>query len=459
MKQLLKGKSWTPIVHTAMHMNTGNNNRKYSSISSALQKFLSRTNLSGVSVGNEYVNLADATGRVLADPILCPIDIPPFQRSTVDGFAVVSDDTKKARNDHPIILNVIGKISAGKISKTKISPGNAAAIATGAKIPNGADAVIMVEDVTVEDNGRKIFIKDKIDKGGNITPRGNDLRKGQILLDKGTWLTSADIGLIASVGIARILVYKKLKVAVLSTGNELAEPGANLGNASVFDSNRFMIFSMIKEYGGEPIDLGICTDQKSLIRTKIMKALQFDIIVISGGSSVGERDYVPYLINEIGKPGIIVRGVAMKPGSPTSLGIAKAKPVIILPGYPVSAFVAFYAFGRPLIYTMLKTNGPPIARQVAKLTTNVKLHKGMTTFVRVRILRRHGSFLAEPVSATGASLLSTLAYCDGIVVAEYNNNRGRRSRQREHILHKGQDVEVILLKDVYREAFDNAKNK
>ena len=446
MKQLLSDKSRMSIMHTAMHMNTGNNNnRKYSSISSALGKFLSGTKLAGVSVGTEYVNLAEATDRVLADSIRCPIDIPPFQRSTVDGFAVLSDDTKKARNDHPITLNVIGKISAGKISKTKISPGNAAAIATGAKIPNGADAVIMVEDVIVEDNGKKIFIKDKIDKGGNITPRGNDLRKGQILLDRGTWLTPVDIGLIASVGIARMLVYKKLKVAVLSTGNELAEPGSNLGNASVFDSNRFMLFSMIKEYGGEPIDLGICKDQKSLIRTKIMKALQFDIIVISGGSSVGERDYVPHLINEIGKPGIIVHGVAMKPGSPTSLGIARAKPVIILPGYPVSAFVAFYTFGRHLIYTMLKTKGPPIASQVAKLTTNVKLHKGMTTFVRVRVTRRHGCFFAEPVSAAGASLLSTLAYSDGIVIAKDNDSR----LERDHILHKGKDVEVILLRDVH----------
>jgi molybdopterin molybdotransferase len=306
----------------------------------------------------------------------------------------------------------------------------------------------MIEDVLIEDKGKKICIPDKIGKGSNITPRGNDLRKGQILLKKGTWLTAADIGLIASVGISRILVYKKVKVAVLSTGSELAEPGSNLGNASIFDSNRFMLFSMVRKQGGEPIDLGICRDERSLIRAKIMHALKFDVILISGGSSVGEKDYVPGLINEIGKPGIIVSGVAMKPGSPTSLGIANGKPVIVLPGYPVSAFVAFYTFGLPLLYNILKTNGPPVARQVAKLTSNVKLHKGMTTFVRVRILRRHGCFFAEPISAAGASLLSTLAYSDGIVVVKYNN----RGPQRRDMLHKGQDVEVILLKNVYQEA-------
>jgi molybdenum cofactor synthesis domain-containing protein len=422
--------------------------RKYCSISLALKKFLFQSKLSGISVGTEYVSLVEATDRILADCIRCPIDIPPFQRSIVDGFAVISSDTKKATRDRHATLNVVGEISAGKISRTKISSGKAITIATGAKIPKGADSVIMLEDVIIEDKGKKICIPEKIDKGSNITPRGNDLRKGQILLKKGTWLTAADIGLIASVGISMILVYKKVKVAVLSTGSELAEPGSNLGNASIFDSNRFMLFSMVRKQGGEPIDLGICRDERSLIRAKIMHALKFDVILISGGSSVGEKDYVPGLINEIGKPGIIVSGVAMKPGSPTSLGIANGKPLIVLPGYPVSAFVAFYTFGLPLLYNILKTNGPPVARQVAKLTSNVKLHKGMTTFVRVRILRRHGCFFAEPISAAGASLLSTLAYSDGIVIAKYNN----REPQRRDMLLKGQVVEVILLKDVYQGA-------
>jgi molybdenum cofactor synthesis domain-containing protein len=385
--------------------------RKYSSISFALKKFLSRSKISGISIGTEYASLAD----------------------------------------------VIGEIGAGKISQTRISSGKAVAIATGAKIPRGADSVIMIEDVIVEEGnnnkGSKIRISRRIDRGSNITPRGNDLRKGQILLKKGRWLTAEDIGLIASVGISRILVYKKVKVAVLSTGNELAEPGSKLRSASVFDSNRFMLSSMVRKYGGEPVDLGLCRDEKSLIRTKIMKALKkFDVILISGGSSVGEKDYVPRLINEVGKPGIIVSGIAMKPGSPTSLGIANGKPVIVLPGFPVSAFVAFYTFGRALLYNIVKTDGPPVARQVAKLTSNVKLHKGMTTFVRVRIFRRHddddGCFFAEPVSAAGASLLSTLAYCDGIVVAKYNS----RELQRENddiMLRKGQEVEVILLRDVH----------
>jgi molybdenum cofactor synthesis domain-containing protein len=426
-----------------MSMKTGH--RKYSLISSALKKFLSRNELSGISLGTEYISLDNATDRILAANIRCPIDIPPFQRSTVDGYAILSSDTLEATRNHHVVLNVIGQVSAGKISSSRILSGKAIAIATGAKIPKGADSVIMIEDVIVEDEGKYIRISDKIDRGNNISQRGNDLKKGQVLLKEGTWLAAADIGLIASVGISAIPVHKKVKVAVLSTGNELAEPGSNLGDASVFDSNRFMLFSMIRKCGGEPIDLGICGDEKSLIQAKIMQALRFDVILISGGSSVGEKDYVPDIINEIGKPGIIIRGVAMKPGSPTSLAIANGKPVIVLPGYPVSAFVAFYTFGQPLIYKLLKTNGPPIARQVAKLTSDVKLHKGMTTFIRVKILRRHGRFLAEPISAAGASLLSTLAYSDGIVVAKNNK---KSVQQREDKLHKGQDIEVMLLKGV-----------
>ena len=416
--------------------------RKYYSISLALKKFLSQSKISSTSVGTEYVNLVEATDRILAKRILCPRDIPPFQRSTVDGFAILSSDTRSATKDHHVILDMVGKISAGKNSTIRVGSGKAVAVATGAKIPKGADSVIMIEDVIIEDKGKKIFIRHRTDKGTNISPKGNDLRKGQILLNEGTWLTAADIGLLASVGISRVNVYKKIKVAVLSTGSELAEPGSNLGNASIFDSNRFMLASMIRKHGGEPIDLGICRDEKSLLRARIMNALKFDVILISGGSSVGEKDYVPSLINELGKPGIIVSGVAMKPGSPTSLGIVSGKPVIVLPGYPVSAFVALYTFGLPLFYKILNTNGPPVARQVAKLASDVKLHNGMTTFIRVRILRRHGWFLAEPVSATGASLLSTLAYSDGIVIAKYNN----RGDQKDDRLHKGQDVEVILLR-------------
>jgi molybdenum cofactor synthesis domain-containing protein len=248
--------------------------------------------------------------------------------------------------------------------------------------------------------------------------------------------------LIASVGIAKVPVYRKVRVAILSTGNELAEPGRRLGNASVYDSNRSMISSMVRICGGDPVDLGVCKDEKSLIKTKLRKALNYDMVLVSGGSSVGEKDYVPDIINNMGKPGIIVRGVAMKPGSPTSLGtLYKNKPVIVLPGYPVSAYVALYTFGIPALYRMLGTVGPPVASITARLTASVKLHSGMQTFVRVKISKSNNScFFAKPITAAGASLLSTLAHSDGIVIAN--------DKKQNNLLSKGDQVQVLLLRSI-----------
>jgi molybdopterin molybdotransferase len=412
--------------------------RTRTQVEPALRKFLSYLNT--LKMPAENVNLMNATGRVLAVRLKSPIGIPPFDRSTVDGFAIRSSDTRKGSMSHPISLDCIGKVGAGKSTRARIKPGAAIAIATGARVPDGADSVIMLEKVREEIKEGRIWISSVVKKGSNITRRGEDLKKGQVLLKEGTWLSASDVGLIASVGISHVQVYKKVRVAVLSTGNELAEPGNRLGNASVFDSNRFMICSMVKDFGGEPVDLGKCVDEKDQIHSELKRALKFDMILVSGGSSVGEKDYVPEIINKIGKPGIIIRGVAMKPGSPTSLGILNSKPVIVLPGFPVSAFVALYTFGRPLLYRLLRTGGPPVARVNAKMTREINLHKGIRTYLRVRIKGHRGHYFAEPITASGASLLSTLARSDGIVLAD--------NKKRNNILSKGQDVQVTLLRNV-----------
>ncbi len=436
---LLVEKSASPFVSHNASTSKAHGSRRYTQVEVALRKFLSCIKPSRTQV--EYVNLTEASGRVLAERLLSPISIPPFDRSTVDGFAILSSDTRVASRRRPIILDIIGKVSAGIPTRAKVNPGTTVAIATGARIPDGADSVVMLEDVLQDNETRRICISNLLKKWSNITRRGEDLKKGQVLLKEGTWLTASDVGLLASVGISQVPVYRKIRVAVLSTGNELAEPGHRLGNASVFDSNRFMISSMVKNYGGEPVDLGICRDEKDLIKSELKHALKFDMVLVSGGSSVGEKDYVPGIINKIGKPGIIVRGVAMKPGSPTSLGVVNNKPVIVLPGYPVSAFVALHTFGRPLLYSILRTVGPPVATVTAEMTCEMKLHKGMRTFVRVRIARRGGRFFADPITASGASLLSTLAHSDGIVIAD--------SKKWNNLLSKGQDVKVILLRDVF----------
>jgi molybdopterin molybdotransferase len=409
--------------------------RKHIPVDVALKKFLSHIDWSQASLPVEYVSLSDAQNRVLANDLQSRVDMPPFVRAAMDGYAIKAKDVKKASRKHPILLDIIGRITAGQDAKYKVEYGKAVAIATGAKIPEGADAVVMVEHTELENGKVKIF--NEIKPGKNVALKGEDVKKGQVLLKKGTWLTSQDVGLIASVGVGKIPVFKKPRVAVFATGSELAEPGSKLDDTCIFESNRYMISSMAREFGGEVVDMGICTDDRDLILTKLREALQSDIVVISGGTSVGERDYVPDIINSIGKPGLLVHGVAMRPGSPTGLGIVNGKPIILSPGYPVSSFVAFYAFGRPLLFKMLKTGGPPQAKLIARMAASIHMHEEMRTFVRVNVSKHNSSYLAEPVSASGASLLSTLTNSNGMVIVD---NKSK--------LAKGEKVEVVPLRNI-----------
>jgi len=408
---------------------------KHIPVDAALKKFLSYIDWSKTSFPTEYVSLPDAQNRVLANDLSSRVDMPPFVRAAMDGYAIKSNDTKGASMKRPILLDVIGRITAGQDARYKVESGKAVAIATGAKIPEGTDAVVMVEHTELENNKVKIFRE--IERGKNVALKGEDVKNGQVLLKKGTWLTSQDVGLIASVGVGKVPVFKKPKVAVFATGNELAEPGSKLDDTCIFESNRYMMSSMVREFGGEVVDLGICKDDRDLIFSKLREALKFDIVVVSGGTSVGEKDYVPDLINSLGKPGLLVHGVAMRPGSPTGLGIVNGKPIILSPGYPVSSYVAFYTFGRPLLLKMLKTEGPPRAKLIARMAASINMHEEFRTFVRVNVVRHNGSYLAEPVSASGASLLSTLTKSNGIVIVD---NKSK--------LAKGEKVEVIPLRNV-----------
>jgi len=413
----------------------GHGPTKHTPVEVALKKFLSHIDWSKISLPVEYASLSDAQNRVLADDLQSRVDMPPFVRAAMDGYAIKSNDVKKASKKRPILLDVIGRITAGQDAKYKVESGKAVAIATGAKIPGGADAVVMVEYTELENGKVKIF--KEIERGKNVALKGEDVKNGQVLLKKGTWLTSQDIGLIASVGVGKVPVFKKPKVAVFATGSELAEPGSKLDDTCIFESNRYMISSMVREFGGEVVDYGICEDDRDLITTKLREALKFDMVVVSGGTSVGERDYVPNIINSMGKPGLVVHGVAMRPGSPTGLGIVNGKPIILSPGYPVSSFVAFYTFGRPLLFKMLKTEGSPNGKLIAKMGDSINMHQEMRTFVRVKVERRNGTYFAEPISASGASLLSTLTKSNGMVIVD---NKSK--------LAKGEKVEVIPLRNI-----------
>jgi molybdenum cofactor synthesis domain-containing protein len=409
---------------------------KYTPANVAIKKFLSCINWSKTSRPTEYVTLQDAQNRVLSMNLSSRVAVPSFTKADRDGYAIKSNDTKGASMKQPALLNVIGRITAGQNSRYMVESGKAVAIATGARIPKGADSVVMVENTEQENNTLKIF--NEIGQGKNIAMKGEDIKNRQSLYKKGTWLTSQDVGLIASVGINKVPVFKKPKVAIFATGDELVEPGSKLHDTSIFESNRYMISGMIRDSGGEVVDLGICKDNRDLIFSKLKEALKFDFVAVSGGASVGEKDYVPDLVNSLGKPGLVVHGIAMKPGSPTALGVVYNKPIVISPGFPVSSFVAFYTFGRPLILKMLATDGPITAKLIARMASNIHTFKDFRTFVRVQVVRHNGSYLAKPVSAAGASLLSTLTMSNGMIIVDNDSSK----------LVKGKRVEVIPLRNI-----------
>jgi molybdenum cofactor synthesis domain-containing protein len=414
--------------------------KKYETVNKASFKFFSAVKKLRIGLHFETVPVIDSLDRVLAFDFNSPLDVPPFRRAAMDGYAILSKNTLGASENNPAMLKLIGRSNAGEKTRLKVGHGTAIAIATGAKMPTGADSVAMVENTSLVDSD-KVQIFKQIEFGRNVAKVGEDVRSGQILIKKGTLLTSQDIAVISAVGVSKIPVYRKPRVAIFSTGNELIEPGARLAESSIYESNRYMISSLVKELGGKVVDLGICPDDKKSIQRRLKSALRYDIVIISGGTSVGSKDYVPEVINETGRPGVLVHGIAMRPGSPTALSIINKTPIISAHGYPVSAYFAFFTFARPLIMKLLKTSDSHIAIVDATVTRSLKLHQGMRTFLRVKLDRKKQGnifrYYAEPISATGASLISTLTKSNAFAILDNKSS-----------IKKGEKIQAITLRHV-----------
>ena len=408
------------------------NHRKLTSVEQALEKFLSLVNFKPKI---ETVYLQDTSSRVLAKDIVSKIEIPSFNKASMDGFAIKSSDTKNSTKNSPTFLKVVGKIFAGDRKEQSIKSGECIAISTGSPLSKSTDAIIMIEDV-LRKNG-EIEITKNVKIHSNIALQGEEVKKNQLILKKGTWLTPQDIGLIASIGLNQIHVFKQPSVGILATGNELAKPGTNLKKGEIFESNRIVIAELVRQMGGKIQDLGICKDKKKVIEKKVKKSLQNDLLVITGGSSVGERDFVPKILNDLGKPGIIVKGVSMKPGSPVILAMIKKTPIIVCPGFPVSSFFAFFLFGNSLLKQMLFTKGPPIPEIQARMESTVKTQQNVTNFVRVKIRKIKDAYFVRPVSTADSRLLITLTNSDGVIVVK---NRKE--------LQKGELVKVITFRNI-----------
>ncbi len=367
-------------------------------------------------LGVEEVALADAFGRILAGDITAPEDLPGFARSTVDGYAVLAADTFGASEGLPAYLRVVDEILMGQDATRALGPGECAVIATGGMLPPNADAAIMVEhteSLAVDEVG----VLKPASPGQNVIRRGEDCPAGHLLLAAGRPLRAQELGLLAHAGVVRVPVARQPVCALLTTGDELVDPARVPAPGQIRESNSFTIRALVQEAGGVAHHLGRIPDIAEEIEARLRQAMATaDVIMVSGGSSVGTRDLTAELLDKLGRPGILVHGVSLKPGKPTILGVVDGKPVMGLPGHPVSAQVVFGLFARPLLRQLLGLPPWPAYRAAvrARLAKNYASAPGRVDVLRVALTERAGETWAEPVQGK-SGLITTLTRADGIV--------------------------------------------
>jgi len=364
------------------------------------------------------VPLEDALNMVCAEDVIAPMDLPEFDRSAVDGYAVVAEDTFGSSPSNPVELRVVGKAYAGmRPSDTlRVDRGEAVEIYTGAPLPCGANAVVMLEH-TNRLSGDSVEVLYPVSPYQNVSRKGEDYKKGELVIKGGTRIRPWHIGALAALNIPKVKVLRKPRVAVLSTGSELVEVGSDLKMGDVVNSSRPMLKSLLREIGCDVLDLGTVPDELERIKESIREGLRAaDALVVTGGTSVGELDLVPEAINSLGKPGLVVHGIAMRPAKPTGFGVIDGKPVFILSGLPVAALVGFQNFVKPSIQMMLGLQDEPKLTVRGRLTRRVANPHGVRSFVRVKVIREGDAYYIEPLMLTGSGLISTLTKANGMLV-------------------------------------------
>ncbi len=377
----------------------------------------------------ESVSLDSALNRVLAEPVVACEDLPRVDRSAVDGYAVMAEDTVGASQFKPKMLTLTdGNVITGKQARQ---------LWTGNPVPKGADAIVMLENT--KQVGNQIEIWTPLAVCENVSRKGEDVKKGETALAFGIRLEPQHLGMLAALGITEAKVYERPKVAVLATGNELVEVGSVRRLDQVFDVNRHVVSALCKELGAEPVDLGIVKDDFDEILDRLKDGLVADMVITTGGTSVGGLDLVPEAVSKLGKPGVLVHGVAMRPAMPTALAVVEGKPVLVLSGNPVAAMFGFEVFARP---TLSRLQG--LAQDEARPTVEAMMSRkaagalGRRTYLRVFVSRRGKGFVAEPISARGSGILSTMTRANGYVVIPENREG----------LREGETVIVHLLDNI-----------
>lgn len=373
----------------------------------------------------ESVAIDSAVGLVLAEDILADRSVPPFDRSAMDGYAVIAEDTFDA--DHKeVLLEVDGVIHAGEVSDIAVTRGHCIQIATGSPKPEGADAVVMVE--FTEKEGDKVRITKPVYPGANISKLGEDIKKGDVALKRGTFLTPAKVGALAALGKTHVEVYQKPKVSIIATGTEIVQPGQPLKPGQIYDVNSFTLDAILKRNGAIVQRQSGIIDDPELLREGIKKALDSDMVVLSGGSSVGERDLLAGILEDMGQ--VLFHGVQIKPGKPTLFGLIDGKPVFGMPGFPTSCLSNAHIFLVPAVRKVARLPSESERKVKAKMGKRIVSSSGRKQFLTVRI--KDG--VAYPVFKHSGAITS-MAQADGYVMLPVNLD----------VIEEGQEIEVIIL--------------
>ena len=397
-------------------------------VQEALDKILSQIQFKGV----EKIPLDQALGRVLAEDVVSRVNNPPLDNSAMDGYALIAQDIQSATPENPVKLEVVEEIAAGYTAKGTLKPGQAMRIMTGAPIPPGADAVLMQEDT--QKDGNSILCMDRADVEENIRRAGEDVKIGEGVLKKGTTLSPAHIGMMAVVGRSQIAVSQRPTVSILSTGDEILELDETPQGPQIFNSNGHMLAAQIKSAGGIPLYLGIAKDTEKDLMEKFEWALKADIVVSSGGVSVGDYDLVKSSLQKMGQDMLFWK-VAMKPGKPLAFGRIGKIPIFGLPGNPVSSFVSFEQFVRPSLRKVLGCSDLSHKTVQAKLTRTIHKKPGRLHFLSSIVSWTDGEYTVTPAGEQGSGILKSAANANGLLIFPLEADE----------IKQGQEVAVQLL--------------
>lgn len=391
-------------------------------------------------LGAESVSLDDALGRILSRDAVATVDVPSFDRSNYDGFAVRAADTFGAAEEDPRCLKLLNEVIAtAVVPQTEVQPGTAVSIATGGMLPRGADAVVMVEHTDDEDG--ELIVRRAVTPGFGVSFAGTDIAAGETVLRRGELLTSRETGVLAAIGVDKVEVWERPRVAVVSTGDEIIPPGQPMQPGMVYDSNARIIADAVRELGGDPAPLGIVSDDLDELRERITSAIEScDVVLLSGGTSKGQGDLSYRVVSELGDPGIVAHGVALKPGKPICLAATAGKPVVILPGFPTSAIFTFHEFVAPVIRRLAGRVSESRSVVPARLAVKVNSDIGRTEYLLVGLVEGGDGQTADIELAAypmgkGSGSVTTFSRADGFVTI------GRH----DEIVDAGTVVDVRLL--------------